>query len=298
MVDKQITQLPVEAAPTRDDAAVLVNDPTGTPEARQITLGTLIDTLLAAIQVTLTPTVDNTYDIGTSIVKWAQAFLGKLVLEEGAAPAAPDAGDVALYAKADGRLYSQDDLGNEALLSGGDPTALGSGRQTVDIQSSYMRPTSTNGCSYLTPVELTPGNPEIDVLRFDGAAVEYAQFSLAFPKKWNRGTITFRVRWTSAHVGTDGVVWGLQAVAAGDSDPIDAAYGARVDVVDAALGVARDFYLSPESAALTIGGPPLEGDEIYFKLSRQVGDASDTMAEDAELLGIEIFYTTTAETDD
>lgn len=297
-IDKQIPELPNDPSPSRDDITLSINDPFGTPEARRVGWGALIDTLLAAIQVTLTPSADNTYDLGTGIAKWAQAFLGKLVLEEAAAPAAPDAGDVVLYAKADGKMYTKDDLGNEVLVSGGDPTVLGSGKQTVYIPASAMRPTSSNACGALIQTELTAQQPEVLTLPFDGAAAEYAWFQFAFPKKWNRDTITFRVRWTSTHVGTDGVTWGLQALAVGDSDPINTAYGVRVDVDDAALGVARDLYLTVESAALTVGGAPAEGDEIYFMLSRQPGDAADTMAEDAELLGVEIFYTTTKETDD
>ena len=43
----------------------------------------------------------------------------KLILVEGAAPATPSAGEVKLYAKADGLLYSKDDAGAETLVSGG-----------------------------------------------------------------------------------------------------------------------------------------------------------------------------------
>lgn len=42
----------------------------------------------------------------------------KLILAEGSAPAAPSSGQVKLYAKADGLLYSKDDAGTESAVSG------------------------------------------------------------------------------------------------------------------------------------------------------------------------------------
>lgn len=43
----------------------------------------------------------------------------KILLSEEAAPATPSAGEVVVYAKADGLLYSKDDAGMETALSGG-----------------------------------------------------------------------------------------------------------------------------------------------------------------------------------
>lgn len=43
----------------------------------------------------------------------------KVILSEGAAPATPATGQVKMYAKADGLLYSKDDAGVETPLSGG-----------------------------------------------------------------------------------------------------------------------------------------------------------------------------------
>lgn len=46
-------------------------------------------------------------------------FTGAILLDEQAAPATPATGRVALYAKADGLVYSKDDAGVETLVSGG-----------------------------------------------------------------------------------------------------------------------------------------------------------------------------------
>lgn len=54
----------------------------------------------------------------------------KLILAEGAAPATPDPGQVKVYAKADGAVYSMDDAGVETPLSGG---GGGGGSDVVDV---------------------------------------------------------------------------------------------------------------------------------------------------------------------
>lgn len=47
----------------------------------------------------------------------------KLLFDEGAAPSTPASTNVALYAKADGLLYSKDDAGTETLVSSGSATS-------------------------------------------------------------------------------------------------------------------------------------------------------------------------------
>ena len=50
-------------------------------------------------------------------MKVSENVFPQLVFEEGAAPATPDANQVILYAKSDGRVYAKDDTGVEVLLS-------------------------------------------------------------------------------------------------------------------------------------------------------------------------------------
>ena len=65
------------------------------------------------------------------------------------------------------------------------------GLETIWVPAAAMRPTSSNGCAAITDVETTAGRPDLQVLDFDKDADEAAQFSIAFPKSWNEGTITF-----------------------------------------------------------------------------------------------------------
>jgi len=171
------------------------------------------------------------------------------------------------------------------------------GLDTLWIPVAAMKPTVSNGCSTHQEVETTAGRPDMQVLDFDTAADEHAQFQISMPKSWNEDTITFSVYWTSTAADTDGVAWGLEGVAVSDNDPIDVAYGDAVVVTDDALGTAEDLMVSATSSALTIGGSPAAGDICFFRIYRDVSDANDDMTEDARLIGVKIFFTTDASTD-
>jgi len=183
------------------------------------------------------------------------------------------------------------------LLDGLTGTVKTAGTETIWIPAGAMRPTVSNGCAPITEVETTSGRPDMQVLDFDATSDEHAQFSIAFPKSWNEGTITFQVYWTTTATDTDGVAWGLQGVAVSDNDTIDVAYGTAVVVTDDALGAAEDQCVTAESSAVTIAGTPAVGDICYFRIFRDVSDANDDMTEDARLIGVKIFFTTDATND-
>lgn len=180
----------------------------------------------------------------------------------------------------------------------GDIANLVAGKQTIWIPAGSMRPTVSNGCAALADVETTAGNPDITVLDFDATADEHAQFSVAFPKSWDLGTITFQVFWTTTATDVDGVAFGLQGVAVSDNETIDVAYGTAVVVTDDAQAAAEEMLVTAESAAVTIAGTPADDDVCYFRVFRDVSDANDDMTEDARLIGIKLFFTTDARNDE
>ena len=58
------------------------------------------------------------------------------------------------------------------------------------------------------------------------------------------------------------------------------------------------MLISPTTNAVTLGGgTPAAGDLAFFQVYRDADDGSDTMAEDARLIGVKIHYTTNAATD-
>lgn len=183
-----------------------------------------------------------------------------------------------------------------ADLSGGGGGST-QGKHAVAVTAGAIRPSVSGGCAALAAIASAANQPDIVTLDFDATTIEYAQFSLPMPKKWNAGTITARFRWSHASTTTNfGVVWGIQAVAVSDDDAIAQAYGTGQTVTDTG-GTTNDLYVTAETSAITIGGSPAKQDTVYFRVYRAATDGADTMAIDARLHSVEIFLTTDADTD-
>lgn len=172
---------------------------------------------------------------------------------------------------------------------------VGIGKQTCWIPASAMTARTTNGAATGT-TESTTNKVMNKVLDYDQTTQEFAQFTVAFPKGWNEGTVTFIPYWTAAS-SSGGVVWGLAGVAVSDDDVIDAAFGTAQTSTDTLIAT-TDVHVGPESAAITIGGTPAEGDIVYFQIARNPSDGSDTLAADARLIGIKLLYTIDSNIDD
>lgn len=187
-------------------------------------------------------------------------------------------------------------LGGTVIEAGGlTPSSVG--KHTISIPASAMLSATTSGPAS-AQVETTTNDINFMVLDFDATADEHAHFNICMPKSWNEGTVTFQVWWTTTATDTDGVAWGLQAVALSDNDAGDTAWGTAVVVTDDAQGAAGEILVTAESSAVTIGGTPAAGDIVFFRIFRDVSDANDDMTEDARLIAIKLFYTTDAGTDD
>ena len=168
---------------------------------------------------------------------------------------------------------------------------VGYGKQTIYVPANAMTPTTSNGCAAIAAVETTSGRPDMYVLDFDKDSDEFAQFTVAFPKSWNLGTVTYQVFW-SGIASADDVDWMVDAVAMNDNETIDVAYGGAVVVTDNAQGAVEELLVSDESSAVTIAGTPADNDLTYFRIGTDV--SGDAMAGDARLHGVKIFYTTDA----
>lgn len=166
------------------------------------------------------------------------------------------------------------------------------GRQTVVIPIGSAKPTATAGGAVIVRVEAPTNDVNYDAGALDDAADEHYYFNFKFPLSWNAGTITFRAFWTTSATGTTGIALSLKARAVGDNELIDGVWGASVVVIDDAQSGAGKMLVTPESAVLTIGNTPSVDKWIFFDLSRDESDANDDMTEDAEPIGVEIFFTT------
>jgi len=170
------------------------------------------------------------------------------------------------------------------------------GLQTVWIPAAAMVARTTNGAASGT-LEMTTNKNMFKTLDFDTATSEYAQFSIQMPKSWNEGTVTAAFVWSHAATTTNfGVAWALAGVATSDGDAGDVAFGTEQTAVDTG-GTTNTIYVSPTTSAITIAGSPAANDYVMFQLRRAVADGGDTMAIDARLHGVQLYYTTDAATD-
>ena len=184
--------------------------------------------------------------------------------------------------------------GTGVLKSGSGAVKI-AGLETMWIPSSAMYGSTTNGAD-AQQVETTALKPDMKVLDFDAGTDEFAQFSVAFPKSWNEGTITYQVYWTPNNTSTGNCIFGLQGISIADGASIDAAFDAAVAVTDAGIGTVEDQQVSPVSSAVTVKNAAVDT-QTYFQFSRDANNGSDTFTGDARVLGIKIFFTTDAAND-
>jgi len=168
------------------------------------------------------------------------------------------------------------------------------GKETIYVPAAAMYPNTTNGCADLAQVELSNG-PEIKCLDFDASSDENAQFSIAFPKSWNEGTITFQVFFTVTGTNTGTVAWGLSGVGIADNASCNTAFGTNVvATAKAHSGTSNDLDVTAESGAVTVASAAVDT-MTFFQIMRDV--SADDQSGDARLLGIKIFFTTNAAND-
>ena len=185
--------------------------------------------------------------------------------------------------------------GSGVLNSGGAAIKI-AGTETIFVPAQAMFGTTTNGAE-ASAVETTATRPELKVLDFDAGTAEYAQFSIAMPKSWNLGTVTYQVFWSPSNTNTGNAIFGLQGLSCTEGDTADAVFGTAQEVTDAGIGTVEDVQMSAVSSAMTIAGTPADDDYTFFQLYRDAADGSDTFTGDARVLGIKLFYTTDAAND-
>ena len=169
------------------------------------------------------------------------------------------------------------------------------GKETIWIPAAATYPETTNGCASLAQVELSNG-PELKCLDFDKSSDEHAQFTIAFPKSWNEGTITFQAFFTATSTDTGTTAWGLSGVSLSDNGDLNTAFGTTVvATAKAHSGTSNDLNVAAESGNVTIAGSPAAGDLCIFQVLRDV--SADDLDADARLLGIKLFFTTDAAND-
>lgn len=170
------------------------------------------------------------------------------------------------------------------------------GKQTIWIPASAMY--KTNAAAGPSTGQLSVVASTINYLAFDPATTEDAFASIAMPKSWDLGAITFKFHWTHPATSTNfTVAWTAYAKSYGDNEAIDGASFAGGTIINDTGGTTSNLYISAEGNSLTPAGTPAANDLVNFIFRRLGADASDNLAVDAYLLGVQIYYTTNAVND-
>lgn len=173
---------------------------------------------------------------------------------------------------------------------------LKKGKHTLPVPASAMYARSTSGAASGSS-ETSSNKVMVQTFDFDAASDEFVQFQLPMPKSWNEGTITAEFLWSHPSTTTNfDVVWGIQGLAVGNDDALDAAFGTAQTVTDTG-GTTDDLYITAATSAVTIAGTPAAGDMVIFQVYRDADNGSDTLAVDARLHGVRIYLTLDAADD-
>ena len=235
-------------------------------------------------------TDDRKVAIGTGTVDSNSLLTveGSISLDEISAPTSTG-NRAQLYANADNELHMVDGAGTDTVF-------LKSGKHSIWVPSSAMTPLTTNGCSALTQVEMTAGRPELQILDFAADADDFCQFTVAFPKSWNEGTVTFQPFWTVTGTNTGTAVWNLTGISVDDNYAINSGYPSIAATgAKAHSGTSNDLNVSAESGALTITNASVDS-VTYFKLSLDTSSSSQTGT--VRLIGLKMFYDINAGNDE
>ena len=170
----------------------------------------------------------------------------------------------------------------------------GTSDRIISIDAGALVARTTNGAATATE-EYATNDVMSDHFLFDGATEEGVQFRFHLPSDWDGNAVNAKFYWDAATGATagDGVTWGIAMQAFQNDDALDNAFGTSVDTDDTVTAVG-DLHVTALSTDITIAGSPSAGDLVIAEITRVVGDANDTMTEDAKLVGVTIHYTATA----
>jgi hypothetical protein len=184
-------------------------------------------------------------------------------------------------------------------------STIGAGKQTIwmPVGAMYENDAGSNPAPEANVHSIAGSNLPVTISTrdFDATTPEYLYFMIPMPKGWNVGTITWKYVWSHGSTATNfGVLFQLDCDAFGNNDSlaVNGSSSGGTQVADTG-GTTDKIYDSPESSAITIGNTPAAEDMLHFRVARVAGDVTfDTLAIDARLVGVYVYFNTNANTDD
>lgn len=166
----------------------------------------------------------------------------------------------------------------------------GKAAAVIYVPAAAMWPSITTGAQTPTQTEAATNKVNYITIDFDQTTQEFAEFTIAMPSDWDAGTITAQFWWTATGTSTNSVVWALEGRSLGDSETIDQSQTGAQQVADAHTATASQAQLTAATPAITLTGANAS-DLCFFRVKRVPADGSDTLAADAQLIGVVINYT-------
>lgn len=167
--------------------------------------------------------------------------------------------------------------------------AAASGGGEIMLSAAGGWPSTTSGCAANAKTEHGTNDIDLYTLDFDATADEYAQWTVWMPDDWDGGTVTAKFCWTAAS-GTGDVIWALQGRSYANDDAIDQAWGTAQTVTDTLLATG-DIHYTSETGDITLAGTPAAGELVQLRVYRDADAAGDTLAADARLIAVKLYYT-------
>jgi len=158
----------------------------------------------------------------------------------------------------------------------------------LGVRSGILPTTAPCGAA-VQDTETTTNKHNSYYAPFDKDTEEHMEFEHALPSDYDGDVVYATFYWRHAAATAFYVVLGMEAVAIGNDEALDAAWGSPQTVTDTG-GTTGDVYITSNTAAITIGGTPAAGKLARWRAFRKAADGADTLDVDAKLIGVMITY--------
>jgi hypothetical protein len=173
--------------------------------------------------------------------------------------------------------------------------AQGEGEETMWIPAAAMAEQAGASPDVLETLDF--GTLCHFAIAFDAASDEFLNALIGMPKRYDSASVHVKFAWTALAATTGSVIWRCGINGLDDGDALGADPSSPANVTDA--WQANNDIHKTDWVEITVGGSPSdENDVLELKVGRDADNASDTLDDDAHLLGIWLRWTTNVEMDD
>lgn len=161
------------------------------------------------------------------------------------------------------------------------------------IETDYIDLSAFSGGASAGTIETAVNGQKFPCKDFPNDTDVSEEITYVMPESWDCGNIKAKLVWTPGEGAVAGhdIVFNLQARAISDGEDLDITFTETgVTLTDKVIAEGKK-QKTGASAALTAEGNPALGDEIHFRLTRDVSEGATPMAAECRVLALIIQYT-------